>query len=177
MLAGDDHRDAAACTTAVLTEPSSIPAYPPRPWLPTTAATCRREVFRWLVRYNTNPPALPMPLFQPRRLRKEPHKRYAARSRLTTNPVSTTPGQGPEGLTVSPICSKSPAVGQVAALLRKFTEHLSRKPATRKPQRMPWGNESVHVSCRERPMVHRHRPRRQLSVGWRSAPTARLRQW
>lgn len=26
----------AACTTEVLTEPSSIPANPPRPWLPTT---------------------------------------------------------------------------------------------------------------------------------------------
>ena len=39
--------------------------------------------------------ALPMPPFQPRKLRKDPHDRYAARSRLTTNPVSTTWGQGP----------------------------------------------------------------------------------
>ena len=39
--------------------------------------------------------ALPMPPFQPRDLRKDPDDRYAARSRLTTNPVSTTWGQGP----------------------------------------------------------------------------------
>ncbi|MCX2934702.1 rhodanese-like domain-containing protein, partial [Mycobacterium sp. CVI_P3] len=34
-------------------------------------------------------------LFQPRHLRKQPHIRYAATSGVTTNPVSTTPGQGP----------------------------------------------------------------------------------
>ena len=39
--------------------------------------------------------ALPLPPFQPRHLRKEPDTRYAARSRLTTNPVSTTPGSRP----------------------------------------------------------------------------------
>ena len=39
--------------------------------------------------------ALPMPPFQPSDLRKDPDDRYAARSRLTTNPVSTTRGQGP----------------------------------------------------------------------------------
>lgn len=42
----------------------------------TDAATCRREVFRWLA----------LPLFQPRRLRKDPHTRFAARSRITNNP-------------------------------------------------------------------------------------------
>ncbi|WP_202287132.1 MMPL family transporter [Mycobacterium intracellulare] len=38
---------------------------------------------------------LPLPPFQPRHLRKDPDNRYAARSRITTNPVSTTWGQGP----------------------------------------------------------------------------------
>lgn len=33
-----------------------------------------------------------MPPFQPRDLRKDPDDRYADRSRLTTNPVSTTEG-------------------------------------------------------------------------------------
>lgn len=32
---------------------------------------------------------------QPRQLRKDPHTGYAARSRLTTNPVSNNRGQGP----------------------------------------------------------------------------------
>ncbi|GFG54734.1 hypothetical protein MAGR_61750 [Mycolicibacterium agri] len=40
-------------------------------------------------------PALPLPSFQPRHLRKDPDTGYAARSCLTTNPVSTTWGQGP----------------------------------------------------------------------------------
>ena len=40
--------------------------------------------------------ALLLPSFQPRDLRKEPDTGYAARSRITTNPVSTTWGQGPE---------------------------------------------------------------------------------
>lgn len=39
--------------------------------------------------------ALPLPLFQPRRLREEPDNHYAARSCLTTNPVSTTWGARP----------------------------------------------------------------------------------
>ena len=38
---------------------------------------------------------LPLPLRQSHQLRKDPHTRYAARSRITTNPVSTTRGQGP----------------------------------------------------------------------------------
>ena len=33
----------AACTTAVLTDPSSIPANPPRPWLPTTTSWADSE--------------------------------------------------------------------------------------------------------------------------------------
>ena len=39
--------------------------------------------------------ALPLPSYQPLHLRKDPDTGYAARSRLTTNPVSTTSGQGP----------------------------------------------------------------------------------
>ena len=38
--------------------------------------------------------ATPTAAIQPRRLRKDPHTRYAARSRITTNPVST-PGLDP----------------------------------------------------------------------------------
>lgn len=41
---------------------------------------------------------LPLPPFQPRHLRKDPDTHYAAQSRLTTNPVSTTWGQGPSAL-------------------------------------------------------------------------------
>lgn len=46
-----------------------------------------------LQHHTTSP--LPLRLFQPLDLRKDPDTRYAARSRLTTNPVSTTWGQGP----------------------------------------------------------------------------------
>ena len=59
------------------------------------AATCRREVFRWLARYQHQTTPLPLPPIQPRHLRKDPHTDYAARSRLNINPVSTTWGQGP----------------------------------------------------------------------------------
>ena len=61
------------------------------------AATCRREVFRLAGPLQHHTTTLPLPLLEPRRLRKDPHTRYAARSCLTTNPVSTTWGQGPHG--------------------------------------------------------------------------------
>jgi transposase InsO family protein len=59
------------------------------------AASCRREVFRWRARYNTQRRHSHCRHTSPRHLRTDPHTRYAARSRVITNPVSTTWGQGP----------------------------------------------------------------------------------
>ena len=58
------------------------------------ATTCRREVFRWLARYNTKRRHSHCRHSSPATYERTPHTRYAARSRLTTNPVSTTRGQG-----------------------------------------------------------------------------------
>ena len=53
------------------------------------AATCRAKCSGGgALQHETT--TLPLPLCQPRQLRKDPHTRYAARSRITTNPVSTT---------------------------------------------------------------------------------------
>jgi hypothetical protein len=58
------------------------------------AATCRRQVFQRLVRYTKRRHSF-CKYLSPHQLRKDPDTRYAARSRITTNPVPTAWGQGP----------------------------------------------------------------------------------
>jgi transposase InsO family protein len=59
------------------------------------APTCRREVFRWLARYNTKRRHSYCRYLSPVTYERTRTPATLARSRLTTNPVSTTRGQGP----------------------------------------------------------------------------------
>src|SRR5580765_7535364 len=78
------------------------------------------------LQHQTTP--LPLPPFQPRHIRKDPHTRYAARSRLTTNPVSTTWGQGPgELLRMWLSGRRTPVVDQSLKAIGRIT-HFDRYP-------------------------------------------------
>jgi transposase InsO family protein len=62
-------------------------------WL--DAAICRREVFRWLVRYNLTRRHSRCAYSSPAAYEEKHTSHYAARSGVTTNPVSTIRDQGP----------------------------------------------------------------------------------